>query len=134
MHWTKTLKAEEIKERLSIRGKGRRVSPATEFKKGQKSKNWNGFKKGHQGGVRFKFTGGVFQGTQTEYKNLHAWVNKTFGQALECAYCGRDRSDTIIDWANVSQLYTRDLNDWIPLCRKCHFQYDKTLHQRGVHV
>lgn len=69
---------------------------------GEKNKNWKGDNVG--------------------YIALHAWVKKYLGRADKCTFCSSTQK---IQWANKSQKYRRDLSDWIKLCSKCHFRYDK---------
>jgi len=58
------------------------------------------------------------------YKALHLWVNRHKGQLKYCEHCGTTNTNETYDWANISQLYKRDLNDYMRLCRKCHRKYD----------
>lgn len=44
--------------------------------------------------------------------------------AKHCSTCFRD--DTVIHWANKDNTYSRNLDDYIALCAKCHWAYDKT--------
>ena len=63
------------------------------------------------------------------YSGLHQWVVKQLGQPTECEYCGKDGlTGRFIQWANISGEYKRDLSDWIRLCAKCHWNYDR----RGI--
>lgn len=57
-----------------------------------------------------------------KYQALHSWVRRHYGKADKCIYCG---NDSIVDWANISKEYKRDINDWIKLCRKHHIAYDR---------
>ena len=45
-----------------------------------------------------------------------------YGKPTICEQCG---SIDFVDWANISGTYKRERNDWLHLCRKCHFYYDK---------
>lgn len=56
------------------------------------------------------------------YSAVHNWLRYNFGKADRCDFCGSNRN---IDWANKSHNYTRELNDWIKLCKKCHWKYDQ---------
>lgn len=56
------------------------------------------------------------------YYGLHNWVKQTLGKASKCEFCGRK---DYISWANKSNTYQKELNDWIQLCKKCHYNYDK---------
>lgn len=89
--------------------KGQRSSPETEFKKGcteEKCIQWKGDKVG--------------------YFALHQWVNKKLGKPGKCEKCGKDGlKRKQIHWANISGNYKRDINDWIRLCSRCHYFFDK---------
>lgn len=56
---------------------------------------------------------------------LHSWVKRWLGRPKECQNC-RLSSDNpnMIQWANKSQQYKRDLSDWLRLCARCHKAYD----------
>jgi hypothetical protein len=95
------------------------------FNKGHVSWN-NGVKGLHLSfETEFKKIGYTFKGTKKEYLALHYWVRKIFGTPNECVFCGEPKFGKNISWANVSHTYTKDLNDWIPLCVRCHFYYDR---------
>jgi len=55
---------------------------------------------------------------------LHDWVIKHKGKPRKCEDCKTTKAK-FFDWANISGLYKRDLNDWKRLCRNCHVQFDK---------
>lgn len=82
--------------------------------------NSGAYKKGHLGFV------GVYnyqwQGEKVGYHALHNWVGKWLGKPKTCTLCNSAR---FVQWANKSHKYERNLNDWVALCRKCHFRYDK---------
>lgn len=86
---------------------GERRSISTEFKNGQtkneKNNNWKGDNVG--------------------YHSLHAWVSRRIQRPKTCSFCGLEHKN--IDLANKSNMYKRDVGDWIWLCRKCHFKYDR---------
>lgn len=60
--------------------------------------------------------------------SIHLWVRRHKGKPQECKLCGRTVKETIIDYANIDHKYRRNLNDYTPLCRKCHRKYDYTNH------
>lgn len=98
--WNKGIPcSDETKKKVSLANKGK-THPDNQ---GEKNPNWKGDEIGYQG--------------------LHSWVHKILGKATKCEYCG---SMEIVDWANKSQEYKRDINDWLELCRKCHFEYDNS--------
>lgn len=62
-----------------------------------------------------------WKGDNVGYSALHAWVSRRLGRIKECSHCGNENN---IQWASVSHKAKRDLNDYIPLCMKCHAAYD----------
>lgn len=59
------------------------------------------------------------------YTALHSWVRRQLGKPMKCEYCGfKSDNPRKIHWANKSQEYKRDTNDWLRLCVKCHHNYD----------
>lgn len=58
-----------------------------------------------------------------EYANCHYAVRKTHGKASEymCEHCERDACD----WALIHGKNLSDINGYMPLCRSCHYKYDK---------
>lgn len=86
-----------------------------------KCSNHKGYQK-NTGRTHFKKGKIIFTGTPNEYKSLHYQIRKELGNPLFCEKCGSNQK---IQWANRSQQYKKDLLDWIALCMKCHFNYDK---------
>lgn len=112
--------------------KGQRLSPETEFKKGNKP--WNdgvtGYSTSMRGEKRPDVTGennGSWKGDDVGYHGLHKWVHRHKTKPVECEFCGRKDN---IQWANKSGEYKRDLDDWIALCLSCHSKYDETTKNR----
>lgn len=62
------------------------------------------------------------QKEELSYSGLHSWIIRQLGKAKACCFC---ESTKAVDWANKSREYKKDLDDWIPLCRKHHIAYDK---------
>ena len=68
----------------------------------------------------------LWKGVNVSYRALHRWVESHRGKPEKCEDCGADNlKGREIHWANKSGKYKRDLNDWMRLCRNCHFKYDK---------
>jgi len=65
-----------------------------------------------------------WKGDKVGIDALHNWVEKHLGKPKKCSKCQTVKAKKY-DWANISGKYKRDLNDWIRLCRKCHFNFDK---------
>lgn len=64
---------------------------------------------------------------------IHQWLTKTFGKPSECKKCGikgeekkrKNGSYWSIQWALITgKTYIRRKSNFIPLCSKCHYQYD----------
>lgn len=69
---------------------------------------------------------GRWKGINVSYNGLHKWVNKYLGNPNKCEHCGKiENNNRLINWANKSHEYKRDLTDWIRLCIMCHRKYDK---------
>ena len=91
---------------------GMHLSPGSEFKKGDPRITG----KNHY----------LWKGDDVGKSALHGWVKRHLGIPKECWHCG-NRSVNIYDWHNKSGKYKRDLNDWVRLCRRCHYRYDRKM-------
>ena len=74
------------------------------YKQGKKNLNW--------------------RGNKVSYPALHSWIRKYKGTPQKCEHCGRTDKKKY-EWASINHSYTRNLDDWIRLCTKCHKEYDK---------
>lgn len=115
----------------------------TAFKKGHKPWNdglagkgickptFGSIKKGERRGVQTEFTSEntagskniKWKGESVGYGALHSWVYRVLGKAKKCEWC--ENSSGRIEWANKSRNYKREVEDWIQLCKKCHYKHDK---------
>lgn len=118
----KGLKYNIVKENPAWIKPGQRLSPNTEFQKGEVP--WH---KGTHGVVPQGENHPSYKGDSVGYSGLHDWVRRHRGKATACENCG---STHHVEWANKSHEYKRELDDWLPLCKRCHAQYDK--HHRGA--
>ena len=67
-----------------------------------------------------------WKGDNIKYGGLHDWIILRLGQPDKCEFCGKTGlKGRFIQWANKTGKYLRDLDDWIRLCAKCHYHYDK---------
>ena len=65
----------------------------------------------------------AWKGDEVGKEALHNWVQKHKGKPKKCENCGTKKA-TQYDWANISQEYKRELNDFKRLCRSCHAKFD----------
>lgn len=68
----------------------------------------------------------MWKGGSASYKAFHVRLKNKYGAAkdLGCSVCGRKDDGIWYDWANLTGNYD-DINDYAPMCRACHRQYDK---------
>ena len=65
------------------------------------------------------------------YHRLHRWVEQHLGQPNKCENC--DSTDRKwYDWANISGEYKLSLDDWVRLCRICHYNIDNNAEKAWV--
>jgi hypothetical protein len=99
--------------------------------KGLVKPNSGSFKSGEHRSVVTEFQKGQFanelhpswKGDDVGYGALHRWVYRHRGRFNMCDFCYETGIPT--DFANLDYKYTRDLDTWAELCRKCHNAYDK---------
>lgn len=60
-------------------------------------------------------------GDKVSYKGLHSWVRRNKVKQNSCNICNKVK---LLDLANISGQYKRDLNDFEWLCRRCHMTLD----------
>lgn len=127
--------------------KGVRVSPSTEFKKihkteehacicGQEFKTNSGRTEVGRGkycskvcmykyGMDKDEKHQAWKGDKVGYSALHSWVARKLGRPKRCSECGFESDNSRqFHWANISQEYKRELDDWARLCVTCHKKYD----------
>lgn len=112
--------------------KGNSISPETQFKKGSKiSKEIIEKMKGRIPWNKDKIFGQIlgekhpqWKGNEASYGSKHRWLTN-HASKYSCACCKLTRHETRLTWANISHEYTRSLNDYLPLCYKCHWYFDR---------
>jgi hypothetical protein len=60
-------------------------------------------------------------GDEIGYHNLHQWVSQHKTKTGKCSTCSH-RGYT--EWANISGVYLRDLDDYVEMCKLCHAEFD----------
>lgn len=63
----------------------------------------------------------AWKGNNVTYSAIHKGLVSQYGNPEICIACGKTEK---LDWANISGLYKREIEDYIGLCRKCHVIYD----------
>lgn len=59
------------------------------------------------------------------YSKIHSWLNKTYGKAPYCSNLACQKTSFEYEWAKLKdKIYDFNIENFIPLCRKCHSQYD----------
>ena len=67
-----------------------------------------------------------WRGNNATYTAKHIWLYDLLGQPDTCEHCGKSGlTGHQIHWANISRKYKRNKKDWIRLCAKCHYHYDR---------
>lgn len=83
----------------------------------------------HNQSIREANTGNkshLWKGDDVDYRSLHAWIVRWRGQPDTCEHCGDSGlAGHSIQWANIDGKYRRVLEDYIRLCAKCHWHYDR---------
>jgi hypothetical protein len=63
----------------------------------------------------------------TNYEAIHCHLRRNYKKPDHCWFCGKKEK---LHWANLTGFYSRDINDYRPLCRKCHFAHDARFKQK----
>jgi hypothetical protein len=71
----------------------------------------------------------AWKGEKVGKTALHNWVERQLGKPKICWHCG-SKNKKKYEWANKSQEYKRDVDDWLRLCTLCHAKYDKPVRVR----
>lgn len=123
----------DSKRILSEKRKGVRVFPQTEFTKGHIP--WNIGKKMPLD-IRKKMSANKrdekntgWKGDGARYRTKHDWVRTRKGRARD-HWCGICKEKQAMDWSNKDHKYKRNLDDWMAVCRKCHFWWDKKYNKK----
>lgn len=71
-----------------------------------------------------------YKGESASYSAHHHWIKYHKGRAEKCQNCGLNEippeQTRYFEWANVSGLYLRNVDDWVELCVRCHRLIDDT--------
>jgi hypothetical protein len=59
------------------------------------------------------------------YTNLHKFIRKNYGKALDCENELCTKNSPNFGWANLSGIYERDVKHFVKLCKSCHINFDR---------
>ena len=65
---------------------------------------------------------GMWKGDNVGYRALHEYIRKYKPEPERCKICGK-KTDKL-ELSNKDHRYTRNIEDYWYLCRKCHLRYD----------
>ena len=66
----------------------------------------------------------VWKGDKADYTSKHQDITRKFGKPKKCEVCGTDDPNKKYEWANKDHKYSRNKEDYIRMCVKCHRKYD----------
>lgn len=115
-----------IVERIAKANRGKKRS--VQFCENQ-SRRLKGVRRPHMYEKRYGDRNNHWKGDRVGYSGIHKWIKKTLGNQTQCYLCGviglkGVDGRSMINWANISGEYRRDITDWTLLCTKCHKAYD----------
>ena len=66
------------------------------------------------------------EGKNAGLRSKHLWVERIRGKPTQCENCGKkyDKPRSV-QWANIDHKYRRSPQEYMQLCFKCHWEYDK---------
>ena len=62
-----------------------------------------------------------WKGSEISYEALHTWVRYSKEKTGKCSTCSHRG---VTQWANISGVYLRDLDDFAEMCQSCHKELD----------
>ncbi len=102
---------EETRRKIGAALRGRSLSESTKMKLSMTKK---GRPRPNQRGPAH----GMWKGDAVGLTALHDWIHLRLPRPEACQKCGV--AGKPIDLHNIDKKYTRDLSQWIYLCKKCH--------------
>lgn len=67
-----------------------------------------------------------WKGDNITRHNLHKWLRSRIPIPEFCQFCNKQKAK---DLANITGVYSRDLDNWKYLCRKCHINFDDSVNK-----
>lgn len=76
-------------------------------------------------GKGLSFDNGKWKGKEVGYRAIHSWIKRMYGSPTTCEHCQTGNlTGHSIHWASKTLEYTRDRENWLRLCAKCHGIFD----------
>lgn len=100
-----------------------------EFRKTQvgKYKHTDKIKK-HLRKMKLGIKNPLWKGDKVGYTPLHIWVRRNKPKPNKCEICKEDKK---LEVSNKNGKYSRNLNDWQWICKRCHHYFDIEHHKRN---
>lgn len=67
---------------------------------------------------------GHWKGLKVKYSSLHTYLRNHFPKKKVCSFCGT-KTAKVYDWANVTGIYDRNIENYRETCRGCHIKLDR---------
>lgn len=64
-----------------------------------------------------------WKGDKALKTTIHKWLKRRLGKASFCTF--NKEHEGLFEWANKNHSVSRDVNDYMSLCIRCHRKYDK---------
>lgn len=124
--------SEETKRKISLGNKGKIVSKETGLKLslGRRGKDNPNYGNHLSSEMRKKLSEERKESGNPNWKGkdikcvnaIHNWIRRRHSPPKVCEHCGKEKK---LDLANIKHhVYTRDVEDYIWVCRKCHSDMD----------
>lgn len=109
--------SDKTKKLISKKLKGRIFSEETIEKMRIGQLNGNNNSRGKRGDKHFNWIG-----DRAGYSGIHKWIKRNWIKKGICSFCGKVGKT---EWANKSGEYNRNSEDWVELCKPCHYHFDR---------
>jgi len=120
--------SEETRKKLSLSHKGNTNTLGMHWKMREKTKKRIGF--ANKGNGLYEKNAN-WKGDKIGCGGVHTWIRRHHGNPTHCEDCGLEgrkiNGRWNIDWSSIDHNYTRNKEDYIGRCQKCHKKYDYIL-------
>ena len=81
-------------------------------------------------GINLNEKNNQWKGNKVGYSALHGWIKRRLKKPLKCPKCDIIKK---LELVCITHNYTRNLANWIYLCRSCHSAEDKKINNIEMH-